>query len=147
MRSTALSVRFCSRCVPLGHRLAALAQPSSRPPSHSPHPPTHPPTLLPALPSPLFSSPRRDKEAIFAFASDAADHIVESYIPIIKKHKDDAYTPRQKEWQQLRRGRYTEFNLVYDRGTIFGLKTGGRIESILMSLPLSGEPASQQASS
>ncbi|PRW59269.1 coproporphyrinogen III oxidase chloroplast precursor [Chlorella sorokiniana] len=78
----------------------------------------------------------RDKEKIFAFATDAANHIVESYVPIIKKHKNDPYSPRQKEWQQIRRGRYTEFNLVYDRGTIFGLKTGGRIESILMSLPL-----------
>ena len=46
------------------------------------------------------------------------------------------FTPRQKEWQQLRRGRYVEFNLVYDRGTTFGLRTNGRIESILMSLPL-----------
>ena len=62
-------------------------------------------------------------------------------MPIVKKHKDDPYSEKQKEWQQLRRGRYTEFNLVYDRGTIFGLKTGGRIESILMSLPLTGERA------
>ncbi|KAI7837822.1 hypothetical protein COHA_008310 [Chlorella ohadii] len=78
----------------------------------------------------------RDKDKIFAFSTDCAQNIVESYVPIIKKHKTDPYSERQKQWQQIRRGRYVEFNLVYDRGTIFGLKTGGRIESILMSLPL-----------
>ena len=78
----------------------------------------------------------RDPEKLFAFADDAVNHVAESYCPIIVKHKDDPYTPEQKQWQQLRRGRYVEFNLVYDRGTIFGLKTGGRIESILMSMPL-----------
>ena len=78
----------------------------------------------------------REPEKILAFATDAANHVVESYCPIVRKHKDDPYTPEQKQWQQLRRGRYVEFNLVYDRGTIFGLKTGGRIESILMSMPL-----------
>ncbi len=62
--------------------------------------------------------------------------MVEAYCPIIKKHMNDEYTEEQKQWQQMRRGRYVEFNLVYDRGTTFGLKTGGRIESILMSLPL-----------
>lgn len=61
--------------------------------------------------------------------------VVKSYVPIIAKHKQDSFTPEEKEWQQLRRGRYVEFNLVYDRGTTFGLKTGGRVESILMSLP------------
>jgi len=61
--------------------------------------------------------------------------VVPSYVPLVAKHKDDEYTQQQKEWQQMRRGRYVEFNLVYDRGTVFGLKTGGRIESILMSLP------------
>ena len=58
-----------------------------------------------------------------------------AYVPLVAKHKDDEFTQAQKEWQLLRRGRYVEFNLVYDRGTVFGLKTGGRIESILMSLP------------
>mmetsp|Transcript_3935 Transcript_3935/g.7158 ORF Transcript_3935/g.7158 Transcript_3935/m.7158 type:complete len:379 (+) Transcript_3935:263-1399(+) len=78
----------------------------------------------------------KDPEEIFKFATEAAMAFPDAYVPIMQKRKDMAYTPAQKEWQQLRRGRYTEFNLIYDRGTIFGLKTGGRIESILMSLPL-----------
>eukprot|EP00188_Purpureofilum_apyrenoidigerum_P002110 Plantae.Rhodophyta-Purpureofilum_apyrenoidigerum.ctg22613.p1 GENE.Plantae.Rhodophyta-Purpureofilum_apyrenoidigerum.ctg22613~~Plantae.Rhodophyta-Purpureofilum_apyrenoidigerum.ctg22613.p1 ORF type:complete len:387 (+),score=71.74 Plantae.Rhodophyta-Purpureofilum_apyrenoidigerum.ctg22613:112-1272(+) len=77
-----------------------------------------------------------DKEKIFAFASDCANNVANAYIPIVERRKDASFTPEQKQWQQVRRGRYVEFNLVYDRGTIFGLKTGGRIESILMSLPL-----------
>ena len=71
-----------------------------------------------------------------AFSKDCLNSVVDAYVPIIKKHKDDEYTPAEKEWQQIRRGRYVEFNLVYDRGTTFGLKTGGRIESILMSMTL-----------
>jgi coproporphyrinogen III oxidase len=78
----------------------------------------------------------KDPDTIFAFSSDCAAAVVPAYVPLVSKHKDDKFTPQQKEWQQLRRGRYVEFNLVYDRGTTFGLKTGGRIESILMSLPL-----------
>mmetsp|Transcript_6606 Transcript_6606/g.10812 ORF Transcript_6606/g.10812 Transcript_6606/m.10812 type:complete len:402 (-) Transcript_6606:374-1579(-) len=77
----------------------------------------------------------RDPENLLSFASDALKGVVKSYVPIIAKHKQDSFTPEEKEWQQLRRGRYVEFNLVYDRGTTFGLKTGGRVESILMSLP------------
>ena len=77
----------------------------------------------------------RDPEALFEFAKDALSHVVPAYGPIIEQHKDDEFTQQQKEWQLMRRGRYVEFNLVYDRGTVFGLKTGGRIESILMSLP------------
>jgi coproporphyrinogen III oxidase len=57
-------------------------------------------------------------------------------MPIVERRHALPYTPEQKDWQQLRRGRYVEFNLVYDRGTKFGLQTAGRIESILMSLPL-----------
>jgi len=77
----------------------------------------------------------RDPETIFAFSKDCLDSVVPAYVPLVAKHKDDEFTQQQKEWQQMRRGRYVEFNLVYDRGTVFGLKTGGRIESILMSLP------------
>jgi coproporphyrinogen III oxidase len=78
----------------------------------------------------------RPADEILAFSTDAVNHVVEAYVPIVKRHKDDAFTEQEKRWQQLRRGRYVEFNLVYDRGTTFGLKTGGRIESILMSMPL-----------
>lgn len=77
----------------------------------------------------------RDPEKLLAFAADGLASVVPAYVPIVTKHKDDKFTEQQKEWQLMRRGRYVEFNLVYDRGTIFGLKTGGRIESILMSLP------------
>ena len=57
------------------------------------------------------------------------------YLPIVERRKDEPYTAEQQEFQEYRRGRYVEFNLLYDRGTVFGLKTGGRIETILMSLP------------
>lgn len=77
----------------------------------------------------------REPEQLRQFAEDCLKTVVPAYAPIIAKHKDDSFTEQQKEWQLMRRGRYVEFNLVYDRGTIFGLKTGGRIESILMSLP------------
>ena len=74
-------------------------------------------------------------EAMFDFVRDAADQFVESYVPIVERRKGLEYTPDQRFFQEVRRGRYVEFNLVYDRGTIFGLKTDGRTESILMSLP------------
>lgn len=77
-----------------------------------------------------------EPDALLAFATDCAKNVATAYVPIIERRKDMEFTPEQKSWQQLRRGRYVEFNLVYDRGTVFGLKTGGRIESILMSLPL-----------
>ena len=77
----------------------------------------------------------RSKDELLAFATDMAAGVVPAYVPLVAKHKDDEFTPEQRAWQQMRRGRYVEFNLVYDRGTTFGLKTGGRIESILMSLP------------
>eukprot|EP00182_Erythrolobus_australicus_P007086 CAMPEP_0185831692 /NCGR_PEP_ID=MMETSP1353-20130828/1651_1 /TAXON_ID=1077150 /ORGANISM="Erythrolobus australicus, Strain CCMP3124" /LENGTH=383 /DNA_ID=CAMNT_0028529791 /DNA_START=14 /DNA_END=1162 /DNA_ORIENTATION=- len=78
----------------------------------------------------------RDADTLFAFSTEACNSFVDAYVPIVERRKDMEFTPEQKEWQQMRRGRYVEFNLVYDRGTVFGLKTGGRIESILMSLPL-----------
>ena len=69
------------------------------------------------------------------FVRGAGDSFVPAYVPILKRRKDETYTEEEKEFQEYRRGRYVEFNLIYDRGTIFGLKTGGRTESILMSLP------------
>ncbi|KAL6843313.1 hypothetical protein ACP4OV_027026 [Aristida adscensionis] len=77
-----------------------------------------------------------DQETLLHFATECADSVLPAYIPIIERRKDTPFTEEHKAWQQLRRGRYVEFNLVYDRGTTFGLKTGGRIESILVSLPL-----------
>lgn len=73
---------------------------------------------------------------LFNLAERLAMGLTDAYIPIVRKRKDMPFTPEQKQWQQLRRGRYVEFNLVIDRGTKFGLQTNGRIESILMSLPL-----------
>jgi coproporphyrinogen III oxidase len=74
-------------------------------------------------------------ERLFDYQCSMGDAFLPAYLPIVERHKDEAFTDREKKFQLLRRGRYVEFNLVYDRGTIFGLETGGRIESILMSLP------------
>ena len=71
----------------------------------------------------------------FAFMKAVGDHYLPAYLPIATRRKDDAYGERERDFQLYRRGRYVEFNLVYDRGTLFGLQTGGRTESILMSLP------------
>lgn len=76
-----------------------------------------------------------DPEDHFACSTECLNNVCNAYVPIVEKRKDSEFTQQQKEWQLMRRGRYVEFNLVYDRGTVFGLKTGGRIESILMSLP------------
>jgi coproporphyrinogen III oxidase len=83
----------------------------------------------------LSATDTHEREKIFAFVQDAAHSFLPAYIPIVEKHKGAHYTDEEKHWQLLRRGRYVEFNLVYDRGTRFGLETNGRIESILMSLP------------
>jgi coproporphyrinogen III oxidase len=71
----------------------------------------------------------------FKFVQAVGNSFLPAYIPLIEKNKDKPYTEANKQWQLLRRGRYVEFNLVYDRGTKFGLLTKGRTESILMSLP------------
>jgi len=63
------------------------------------------------------------------------NHYLPAYLPIVEHRKDIAYGDREKDFQRYRRGRYVEFNLVYDRGTLFGLQSGGRTEAILMSLP------------
>ena len=71
----------------------------------------------------------------FKFVTAVGDSFKNAYAPILKKRKDLNYTKAQRRWQEIRRGRYVEFNLIHDKGTIFGLQTNGRIESILMSLP------------
>ncbi|MFS4455201.1 oxygen-dependent coproporphyrinogen oxidase [Maribacter sp. 2304DJ31-5] len=74
-------------------------------------------------------------EAWYDFVTEMGNSFLDSYIPIVTKRKKLKYTQEQRDWQEIRRGRYVEFNLVHDKGTLFGLKTNGRIESILMSLP------------
>jgi coproporphyrinogen III oxidase len=76
-----------------------------------------------------------DFEQAFAFTRSLGDHYLPAYLPIVDKRKNTEYGEREKRFQWYRRGRYVEFNLVYDRGTLFGLQSGGRTESILMSLP------------
>jgi coproporphyrinogen III oxidase len=71
----------------------------------------------------------------YNFVTEVGNGFLKAYLPILKKRKDLPYTPKNREWQEIRRGRYVEFNLIHDKGTLFGLKTKGRIESILMSLP------------
>lgn len=71
----------------------------------------------------------------FGFMQSVGDHFVPAYLPIVQRRKDMPYGERERDFQCYRRGRYVEFNLVYDRGTLFGLQSGGRTESILMSLP------------
>ncbi|MEM1264191.1 MAG: oxygen-dependent coproporphyrinogen oxidase [Pseudomonadota bacterium] len=74
-------------------------------------------------------------EKSFAFQRSVGDHFLKAYLPIVARRKDTLYSERERAFQLYRRGRYVEFNLVYDRGTLFGLQSGGRTESILMSLP------------
>ncbi|MHB8418199.1 MAG: oxygen-dependent coproporphyrinogen oxidase [Myxococcales bacterium] len=83
----------------------------------------------------FFDHLQGDLEGRFAFVCDVGEAFLPAYLPILERRKDAPFEPRHREWQLLRRGRYVEFNLVYDRGTVFGLRTQGRTESILMSLP------------
>ncbi len=77
----------------------------------------------------------RSWEELFGFVQECGYSLLPAYLPIVEKRKDTEYGERERNFQLYRRGRYVEFNLVYDRGTIFGLQTNGRTESILMSLP------------
>ena len=77
----------------------------------------------------------RTAEDLYNFSKANGEAFLPAYLPIVEKTKDRSYTEANKDWQEYRRGRYVEFNLIHDRGTLFGLKTNGRIESILMSLP------------
>lgn len=77
----------------------------------------------------------RSAEDWYDFVTAVGDSFLQAYLPIVRRQKDREYEPRHREWQEIRRGRYVEFNLVHDKGTLFGLRTQGRIESILMSLP------------
>lgn len=81
------------------------------------------------------ASENRSLEDWYKFVAEVGNSFLEAYIPIVEHRKLLEYTPEQRSWQEIRRGRYVEFNLVHDKGTLFGLKTNGRIESILMSLP------------
>jgi coproporphyrinogen III oxidase len=74
-------------------------------------------------------------DACFAYLRSVGEHYLEAYAPIVRRRRDTPYGDRERQFQLYRRGRYVEFNLVYDRGTLFGLQSGGRTESILMSLP------------
>jgi coproporphyrinogen III oxidase len=86
-------------------------------------------------PPPPPSALEADPERLFGFVRDLGDAFLPAYLPIVERRRALPHSDEQRRWQLIRRGRYVEFNLVYDRGTIFGLKTDGRIESILMSLP------------
>jgi coproporphyrinogen III oxidase len=76
-----------------------------------------------------------DFDHAFAFTQSVADHFIPAYQPIVARRKATPYTDHERQFQLYRRGRYVEFNLVHDRGTLFGLQSKGRTESILMSLP------------
>ncbi|MDP9229555.1 MAG: oxygen-dependent coproporphyrinogen oxidase [Bacteroidota bacterium] len=84
-----------------------------------------------------YQRPTEEKNVNFwmSFGKACGDAFIPAYLPVVEKRKKMKYAKEHKHWQEIRRGRYVEFNLVHDRGTLFGLRTNGRIESILMSLP------------
>ena len=104
-----------------------------------------------AAPAPV----EADRDRLFAFVQALGAAIMPAYLPIVERRRNEPWGERERHWQLVRRGRYVEFNLIYDRGTLFGLKTDGRIESILMSLPpevrweygFQPEPGSPEAAS
>lgn len=81
------------------------------------------------------ATPERSMTDWYNFVTQVGDSFLNAYVPIVEKRKDIPFTPEQRDWQEIRRGRYIEFNLIHDKGTLFGLKTNGRIESIFMSFP------------
>jgi len=81
------------------------------------------------------ASEETSMEDWYNFVTEVGDSFLGAYVPIVEKRKELPYSQAQRDWQEIRRGRYVEFNLVHDKGTLFGLRTNGRIESILMSLP------------
>lgn len=83
----------------------------------------------------FFDYLRDDLEKVFSFVQSAGNAFFEAYLPILQKRREHPYGDRERNWQCIRRGRYVEFNLLYDRGTKFGLETGGATESILLSMP------------
>ena len=74
-------------------------------------------------------------DKVFGFMQSVGDHYIQAYLPIVQRRRAQKSGERERDFQLYRRGRYVEFNLVYDRGTLFGLQSGGRTESILMSMP------------
>jgi coproporphyrinogen III oxidase len=83
----------------------------------------------------FFDYQREQLDAFFEFVKEVGEAFLTAYIPIVERRRNEPWGEEEKAWQLIRRGRYVEFNLVYDRGTLFGLETQGRMESILMSLP------------
>jgi coproporphyrinogen III oxidase len=83
----------------------------------------------------LKATEEQSMEDWYHFVTEVGNSFLDAYLPIVAKRKELPFTEAQRTWQEIRRGRYVEFNLVHDKGTLFGLKTNGRIESILMSLP------------
>jgi coproporphyrinogen III oxidase len=83
----------------------------------------------------LRGTPGKPAKHWFDFVTQMGSAFITAYLPIVHRRKDTTFSEHHKHWQEIRRGRYVEFNLIHDKGTLFGLKTKGRIESILMSLP------------